>query len=205
MNNTLWMFLCTVVGIVGCTAEDAPINSDTPEEIAPSTATEKAPTNRKNVTRFGETWHWLEPYHPTFDLVPLMDGDVYSSTDGQTRMFLLTRPNNADHNWDRITFTRRMAANGRWLKDGPFEEWFTDGRHRLANYRHGKLNGEFKAWYPNGQLHVRWTYIDDKINGLSEGWYENGQKQYEAQNVNDVEISGKIWNEDGTLRPNENG
>lgn len=129
-----------------------------------------------------------------------MEGQIYRSEHGQSRLLLLRRPENANHDRDRIALVQRRNPDGHWVTDGPFEEWFTDGEHRLGHYSMGELHGEHKAWYPTGQLHVREHYSHGKLNGLSEGWYENGQKQFESQYMSDIEVAGKSWREDGTLR-----
>jgi antitoxin component YwqK of YwqJK toxin-antitoxin module len=66
------------------------------------------------------------------------------------------------------------------------------------DYVDGGVHGTFRAWYPNGQLHVECQYANGKLNGRDRGWYESGKPQYEATNVDDEEVEGTFWNEDGT-------
>ena len=45
----------------------------------------------------------------------------------------------------------------------------------MVNINHGKLNGEYKEWYYNGQLWEECTYVNGEIDGEYKRWYENGQ------------------------------
>lgn len=171
-----------------------------PESPAPRSAVRA----KKPIEMSGREWTFGEPYRcqESFTMAPDMEGSVYRCEDSNLRLFVLERPQDATHDWRSMRFIEKRKANGQWVREGCFEEWFVDGERRLATYKEGKLHGKYSAWYPNGQLHVRDTYVDGHLEGLSEGWYADGTKQYEAAYSRDREISGKFWNEDGTLGSN---
>jgi len=39
----------------------------------------------------------------------------------------------------------------------------------------GKMDGEFKSWWPNGQLFVHCYYRNGKFDGEYKSWDENGE------------------------------
>lgn len=197
MLNNFLMCAYLLVLLVGCS--DAPPPNRALESTEPKEAANRMVASSKTITMFGTTWLPEGPYHQSGTLIPIMEGEICRSESEQARLLLLRRPENARHDWDRIVYIQRRNSAGQWVKDGPFEEWFIDGEHRLANYCMGELNGEYKAWHPNGQLHVRESYRHGKLNGLSERWYKNGQKQHESQYINDTEAAGQAWREDGAL------
>ena len=69
-----------------------------------------------------------------------------------------------------------------------------------GSYKDGELDGVRTRWYENGQKEEEGTYKDGKRDGLFTQWYKNGQKRREDTFKDGKEISGKYWNEDGSVR-----
>ncbi|MBG0780794.1 MAG: toxin-antitoxin system YwqK family antitoxin [Bacteroidales bacterium] len=59
---------------------------------------------------------------------------------------------------------------------GDVKYWYPDGQIKSTlEYENGKLNGNSKSWYPNGQLKYSLNYEMGKLNGDANYWYSNGQ------------------------------
>ena len=67
-------------------------------------------------------------------------------------------------------------------------------------FKDGKEDGLSTQWYENGQKKDEETFKDGKEDGLNTRWYENGQKSFEGTYKNGKFISGKYWNEDGSVK-----
>ena len=70
------------------------------------------------------------------------------------------------------------------------------------------MNGKFKRWYKNGQIHVETKYKDDYLSGQFTEWHKNGnmkkEGRYIGMNRDWNDSSGrdgiwKFWNEDGQI------
>lgn len=70
-----------------------------------------------------------------------------------------------------------------------------------CNYRTNTKEGEFKAWYKNGQLERMANYSNGLRHGLHEYWYSNGQRE-STQKYRNGQKHGKCtwWNIDGSLQ-----
>ncbi len=68
----------------------------------------------------------------------------------------------------------------------------------MCNYVNDKLNGEYKRYYSNGQLHIICTYIDDLENGIYKEYYDNLLKKDSIGDLKEMCncVNGK--KEDGT-------
>lgn len=56
------------------------------------------------------------------------------------------------------------------------EEFYPGGqRESKKSYQNGKLNGEYKIWYPDGKLFLQQMYVNDTLQGKSEWFYPSGQ------------------------------
>ena len=72
----------------------------------------------------------------------------------------------------------------------------------MQNYcKNGKLDGECKTWYRNGQIEFQEFYKDDMRDGDTKCWWPNGQLEY-----HDVYSQGilhgecKSWDRNGHLK-----
>lgn len=66
----------------------------------------------------------------------------------------------------------------------------------------GKKEGKWSWWYDSGKLRRESEFINNKKEGMTTFWYENGVKAKEIIYRNDKNIDQKLWNEDGTRKPN---
>ena len=87
-------------------------------------------------------------------------------------------------------------------RDGVTEQFYNDtGKLRVsANYKSGVLEGEFKAYYPNGNLQGEVNYINGEMNGDFKEYHENKKIRLSGSYKNSLqEGEWKSYLEDGTL------
>lgn len=87
-------------------------------------------------------------------------------------------------------------------RDGVTEQFYNDtGKLRVsANYKNGVLEGEFKAYYPNGNLQGEVNYINGEMNGDFKEYHENKKIRLSGSYKNSLqEGEWKSYLEDGTL------
>lgn len=72
-------------------------------------------------------------------------------------------------------------------------QWQWDEQHREQ--------GDFKAWYDNGQLKEHKVYKDAKLEGPAVTWYDSGQMESSTDYLDGKEHDWmRLWNEDGSLQ-----
>jgi hypothetical protein len=60
--------------------------------------------------------------------------------------------------------------------EGECKIWWDNGELREHYfYKDGKLEGEYKSWYDNGQLTTYCTFKNGKEHGECKSWHENGK------------------------------
>ena len=93
------------------------------------------------------------------------------------------------------------ANYGNGKLNGEYKEWYTNGQlFEHKHYADGKLNGEYKEWYDHGQISTHAYYVDNKLHGDYKEWHSHGQLYTQMYYVNDkLHGEHKIWNEDGRL------
>ena len=80
-------------------------------------------------------------------------------------------------------------------------EYYINGIKKFEyNYKNGTLDGLTTEWFENGQKSFEGTLKDGYEDGLLTRYYENGQKSFEGTYKNGKFISGKYWNEDGSVK-----
>ena len=94
-----------------------------------------------------------------------------------------------------FTDLKRLKYNGIWFDsvegEGEYKAWWENGQ--LLNhcfYKNNKKVGEYKVWHSNGQLYKHCFHIDDDTyRGKYKKWDNSGKlKEY------------KIYNKDGSLK-----
>lgn len=87
-------------------------------------------------------------------------------------------------------------------RDGVTEQFYNDtGKLRVsANYKNGVLEGEYKAYYPNGNLQGEVNYVNGEMNGNFKEYHENKKIRLSGSYKNSLqEGEWKSYLEDGTL------
>ena len=87
-------------------------------------------------------------------------------------------------------------------RDGLTEQFYSDtGKLRVSgNYKNGVLDGEFKAYYPNGNLQGEVNYKNGEMNGEFKEYHENKNIRLSGNYKNSLqEGEWKSYLEDGTL------
>jgi len=93
-----------------------------------------------------------------------------------------------------------------FFKDGKLEgenkRWWNNGQLSYqCFYKNAMIEGEYKNWYENGQLWVQSFYKDGKLEGESKDWYENGQLFTRCfYKGGELEGEYKEWYGNGQLR-----
>lgn len=94
----------------------------------------------------------------------------------------------------------QINQGGSWIHHGQGAVELLTGGWGEIQYQFGKIHGMQREWYPNGQLHILREWADDEMHGREQGWWEDGKRQYDAMCFRGQEVSGKFWDQDGTLR-----
>ena len=70
-----------------------------------------------------------------------------------------------------------------------------DGTHIEANYKDGKLHGQYTSYFDNGQLSRTGKYVNGKKHGLWSFYYSNGQlsKKGEYQRGQKIGVWDSYW------------
>lgn len=94
------------------------------------------------------------------------------------------------------------VGKGSQVKEGKSVSYHPNGKVGVeANYKNGKLDGDFKSFYQNGTPWQAVQYKDGVENGMSVAYFESGKKQLEEFYKNgDLEGTSKEWDSTGTLR-----
>ena len=101
---------------------------------------------------------------------------------------------------DGILIDSGTFKNGE--RDGVTKQFYNDtGKLRVsANYKNGVLEGEFKAYYPNGNLQGEVNYVNGEMNGDFKEYHENKKIRLSGSYKNSLqEGEWKFYLEDGTL------
>lgn len=101
---------------------------------------------------------------------------------------------------DGVLIDSGIFKNGE--RDGLTEQFYNDtGKLRVsANYKNGVLEGEFKAYYLNGNLQGEVNYINGEMNGEFKEYHENKKIRLSGSYKNSLqEGEWKSYLEDGTL------
>ncbi|MDB9854081.1 hypothetical protein OAC91_02475 [Candidatus Marinimicrobia bacterium] len=69
-----------------------------------------------------------------------------------------------------------------------------------STFKNHKKDGLTTNWYENGQKSFERTWKDGIEDGLETQWFKNGQKKEERTYKDGEWISGKGWNEDGSVK-----
>jgi len=83
-------------------------------------------------------------------------------------------------------------------ENGPYLAWYENGKKMYEGYwKNGKLDGLQVRWYKSGQKKSEGNFKNGKPDVLVVVWHENGQKLREAHYKDGVVISEKYWNSKG--------
>lgn len=143
----------------------------------------------------GKVWTLVGPcdYGATFR--PSMKPRFYTAGDPSERLHELI-PTDQERVYARLLSVERMIG-GRWLKDGPCEFHTLDGVRSVCANKMNDPHGVELVYYPSGKLKFERHWMDGEYHGINKGWYEDGRKMYESYYDNGVEISGKVFADDG--------
>lgn len=183
------MLRCKVlVGLVlcvGCSAEQ------------PLTGASEERRDTETMEFAGKTWTLVGPcdYGATFR--PSMTPRFWTAGQHDERLHELL-PTSDERAYLRIRSVERMF-DGRWMQHGLSETVDSHGTRGTQEYQFNEPHGVQRTYYDNGQIKIERPYVNGQRHGIGRGWYENGKPMYEARYENDVEVSGKAWNEVGEI------
>jgi hypothetical protein len=68
------------------------------------------------------------------------------------------------------------SGNGSYVKDGNYVAYYQNGQKKEeALFENSKLNGDFKQWYENGKIQTEGAYKSDSLNGPYKTYDKNGE------------------------------
>lgn len=93
------------------------------------------------------------------------------------------------------------TKEGSFIKDDDYKTWYENGTPASQGfYEMGKKTGNWKFWYPNGQIQSDYSLVRDTLDGEFIKWYENGQKSTEGTKKMSVDINDwTAWYENGQM------
>ena len=92
-------------------------------------------------------------------------------------------------------FLTNRIADSSWVWN------FDNGSPRVTGeYDNGSQEGLWEYYWENGNKKAEGSFSDNYQEGVWTFWYENGQKESEIEFKNGELISGKRWNEDGSVK-----
>ncbi|TFH39976.1 MAG: hypothetical protein E4G94_10310 [ANME-2 cluster archaeon] len=104
---------------------------------------------------------------------------------------------------DSLYHVQDYYPNGQIQMEGTYSSFDKSIKEESlwCNYKTITKEGEFKAWYKNGQIESKTNYLNGLRHGLHEYWYSNGQRE-SKQNYTNGQEHGKStwWNTDGSLQ-----
>ena len=89
--------------------------------------------------------------------------------------------------------------------NGEFKKWYDNGQlHVEGSYNNGNLVGEWIGYHDNGQIQTKENYVEDLKQGDFNTWYMNGQKASEGKYLDNVKNGlWTYWDQDGLLNKQE--
>ena len=79
--------------------------------------------------------------------------------------------------------------NDKGQKHGEYKEYYPSGQLEYrCHYKNGKLHGEFKEYYSNGQLWEHRHYKNDNRHVEYKHYYNNGHLYIHAYRINGKEV-----------------
>ncbi|RUT73430.1 alpha/beta hydrolase-fold protein [Ancylomarina longa] len=103
---------------------------------------------------------------------------------------------------DSLYHVRDYYPSGQIQMEGTYSSFDKSIKESLwCNYHTNTKEGEFKAWYKNGQIERKANYSMGLRDGLHEYWYSNGRRE-SIQNYSNGQKNGKCiwWNKDGSVQ-----
>jgi len=97
----------------------------------------------------------------------------------------------------------KIECEGKYLhdvKDGLWKEYDSTGRWYEGNYTQGRFDRNWTRRYPNGNIEVEFSVVNEKKEGRWNEYYLNGKKKVEGFYVNDKKSgTWTKWSEDGKI------
>ncbi len=153
----------------------------------------------------GLTWQQVGPCTSTGDVLrPGMSATEYSAGESDVRLIELVASDDStvEQMYSRLLRVQ-VYANGTWITHGPAHSWLQDGSRSEIDHVRGLPHGAQREWYANGQPRLEIEWANGMKSGRARGWYRNGIPLYDVVYIDDHEVEGRAWREDGTLRQDE--
>lgn len=130
---------------------------------------------------------------------------VLKSIDGYVHLYYDDQYYLVDHNCEFRTYTRVIKYD---QSIGGFNGFFTDYYNNnipalTGTYTEGKRDGEFKGYYPSGQLRSVKFYQNDVPTGNWKYFYSNGSPWITVEFKNQIPYVQEFWNVKGKQRIKE--
>jgi len=85
------------------------------------------------------------------------------------------------------------------IRQGPFTWYDSSGLpFHESEYLDNKINGKDTRYYKGGKLELTGSYVNGKKHGAFTGYYPSGKISGKAQFLDDKQVSGNFYREDGS-------
>lgn len=92
--------------------------------------------------------------------------------------------------------SKTACLNGK--EHGYMESWYPNGKpEEQRMYIHGKKTATHTGWWPNGQKRFERHFENDQYTGVNKEWYESGRLYTVMGYLNNNEIGGAGWRDNG--------
>ena len=183
----------------------AAMSEKRPAAVSSEPSSQNATVSAEPILFEGRTWEFVGPVSDWGDasFTGLPTATEWRCADSPSRRLLVVTSNNSKDGpqssmWTTILCQQNLVL-GKWIHDGLSRTTYHDGRVIESHHKARELHGPSRVWAANGQLIKEETYRHGKREGLGRGWSADGKPQWEATYANDVEVSGKTWDENGVV------
>lgn len=106
------------------------------------------------------------------------------------------------HDEEKTKLNEHCFIDERGMLQGSYKRYYENGQlHVKCTYRNDRIEGLYEEYYDNKQLFVKYTYRDGEMNGPCEYYHKNGQLEVKCTYKNG-EMNGpyEAHYEDGNLK-----
>lgn len=101
--------------------------------------------------------------------------------------------------WHDNHIKRSKLFYSKGQKQGKYIEWYKNGSvATIGNFLNNQAHGKFESWNENNIKKTEIEWVNGKAHGLLKHWYADGSLKSITVFYDDIEMSVKKWNKDGS-------
>ncbi len=117
-----------------------------------------------------------------FQTLPMMDN--YIANIIESYIYSMVREYYTSEKCSNSLYREYRTKYG--IKDGEFKQWFPTGQLAIQRwFLDGKMDGEYNEWSSNGNIFIQVEYVNGKMNGEYKKYNSNGELTQQSAFVND--------------------